>query len=255
MWLYNATLARLSAFPENSVYRQSTEALTRQRLRTVASVEPAGFQEYKDRIGNLLGQSSGHTKQLIQQIIDGKGYEPIAGQDPDEREVRWNGERVEARTEGPATARDLETMPRLDEAESKREEVEESQPEIEHEPQLTAEQWVSSQWASEMKRRNILLTQVTRVSDLERQLSAGLIEEVVEVAKGELDLVDSMKKARMYVSPLTNVDVTDNSAQMGRVGRETSRGPMAILRKRYPCWNDSVTIEKRNFDRKQASHS
>ncbi|KAI9658513.1 MAG: hypothetical protein M1831_003951 [Alyxoria varia] len=176
IWLYNSTLAKLSAFPETSVYRQSTEALTRHRLRTVASVEPAGYPEYRDRMSNLLDQSSGHTKQLIQQILDGKGYEPVLGQDPDEREQQWDGERVEARTEGPATAQDLETMPKLDEAESKREEEEERQPEMEHEPQLTAQQ----------------------VSDLEHQLSAGLIEEVVEVAKGELELVDSMREARIW---------------------------------------------------------
>ena len=36
-----------------------------------------------------------------------------------------------------------------------------------------------------------------RVSDIEMQIGAGLIEEVIEVAEAELGLVDTMTEARV----------------------------------------------------------
>ena len=38
-----------------------------------------------------------------------------------------------------------------------------------------------------------------RVSELENQIGAGLIEEVIQVAEGELALVDTMLEAKVYV--------------------------------------------------------
>lgn len=36
-----------------------------------------------------------------------------------------------------------------------------------------------------------------RVHELEQAIGAGLIEEVIEVAEGELRIIDTMEKARM----------------------------------------------------------
>jgi NADH dehydrogenase (ubiquinone) 1 alpha subcomplex subunit 5 len=36
-----------------------------------------------------------------------------------------------------------------------------------------------------------------RVKELEQQLGAGLIEEVIQVAEGELQLIDTMEKAQV----------------------------------------------------------
>ncbi len=38
-----------------------------------------------------------------------------------------------------------------------------------------------------------------RISDAETQIGAGLIEEVIQVAEGELKLVDTMIESKVYV--------------------------------------------------------
>jgi NADH dehydrogenase (ubiquinone) 1 alpha subcomplex subunit 5 len=39
-----------------------------------------------------------------------------------------------------------------------------------------------------------------RISDLETKIGAGLIEEVIQVAEGEMKLVDVMAKSKVYVT-------------------------------------------------------
>jgi NADH dehydrogenase (ubiquinone) 1 alpha subcomplex subunit 5 len=41
------------------------------------------------------------------------------------------------------------------------------------------------------------VTDLLRISDLESRLGAGLIEEVIQVAEGEHQLVETMIKAKM----------------------------------------------------------
>jgi hypothetical protein len=56
-----------------------------------------------------------------------------------------------------------------------------------------------------------------RVSDLETKIGAGLIEEVIQVAEGEMKLVDVMVKSKAYVSLSAFIWVPANHApQMGR---------------------------------------
>ena len=66
----------------------------------------------------------------------------------------------------------------------------------EPEPALTADQYVfflgSWQW---------LLTQ-HRISEMENKIGAGLIEEVIQVAEGELKLAGVMLKSKVYVNSL-----------------------------------------------------
>ncbi len=42
---------------------------------------------------------------------------------------------------------------------------------------------------------------VHRISDAENQIGGGLIEEVIQVAEGELKLVETMAESEVYVPP------------------------------------------------------
>lgn len=40
-----------------------------------------------------------------------------------------------------------------------------------------------------------------RIGEIEDKIGAGLIEEVIDVAQGELNLIDTMEQNKVYVSP------------------------------------------------------
>ena len=44
---------------------------------------------------------------------------------------------------------------------------------------------------------NLITNTMSRVHDLEQKLGAGLIEEVIQVAEGELQLIDTMEKSEV----------------------------------------------------------
>ena len=48
--IYKSTLAAVAQMPESSVYRQSTEALTRHRLAIVEKAQPEGLAEWQTRL-------------------------------------------------------------------------------------------------------------------------------------------------------------------------------------------------------------
>jgi NADH dehydrogenase (ubiquinone) 1 alpha subcomplex subunit 5 len=54
LYVYTNTLEKLKFFPEHSVYRQSTEALTRHRLSVIESVKPAGLEEWQARVEKII---------------------------------------------------------------------------------------------------------------------------------------------------------------------------------------------------------
>lgn len=54
LFLYESTLDRLQSFPEHSVYRQSTEAITKHRHAIVDSVKPAGYDEWSQRMAEII---------------------------------------------------------------------------------------------------------------------------------------------------------------------------------------------------------
>lgn len=55
-----------------------------------------------------------------------------------------------------------------------------------------------------------------RIGEIEDKIGAGLIEEVIDVAQGELNLVDTMEKSKMYVpSRETSLKTDTNQPQMG----------------------------------------
>ena len=49
LYTYGAILDKLKAFPEHSVYRQSTEALTKHRMKIIESIKPEGYEEWEKR--------------------------------------------------------------------------------------------------------------------------------------------------------------------------------------------------------------
>ena len=46
LYTYGATLDKLQSFPDHSVYRQSTEALTKHRMNIIQSIKPEGYDEW-----------------------------------------------------------------------------------------------------------------------------------------------------------------------------------------------------------------
>jgi NADH dehydrogenase (ubiquinone) 1 alpha subcomplex subunit 5 len=66
IYLYNSTLDKLNQFPESSVYRQSTEALTKHRLQIVKETKPKGWDAWQDKISLIIADDPG--------AIDVKSY-------------------------------------------------------------------------------------------------------------------------------------------------------------------------------------
>ena len=54
IYVYGSTLERLKSLPEHSVYRQSTEAITKHRLQIIQSIKPEGYEEWAKRAAETL---------------------------------------------------------------------------------------------------------------------------------------------------------------------------------------------------------
>ena len=54
LYLYGSTLDKLKGFPDHSVYKQSTEALTRHRMKIIESIKPEGFEQWQQRASELV---------------------------------------------------------------------------------------------------------------------------------------------------------------------------------------------------------
>jgi hypothetical protein len=50
IYLYTSTLRKLAALPAHSIYRQATEALTKQRLAVIEAVKPAGYDTWLETV-------------------------------------------------------------------------------------------------------------------------------------------------------------------------------------------------------------
>ena len=66
LYTYRTTLDRLAQLPANSVYRQSVEALTKQRMSVVESQKPAGYDEWLGRITKQLEAHPDAYKQYVE---------------------------------------------------------------------------------------------------------------------------------------------------------------------------------------------
>ena len=66
LYTYRTTLDRLAQIPANSVYRQSVEALTKQRMSVVESHKPAGYDEWLGRITKQIEAHPEAYKQYME---------------------------------------------------------------------------------------------------------------------------------------------------------------------------------------------
>lgn len=57
IYTYKQILSKLKAVPESSVYRQSTEATTRSRLKIVEDTVPAGYEAWQTRVKEKIAQN------------------------------------------------------------------------------------------------------------------------------------------------------------------------------------------------------
>lgn len=105
LYLYGTTLEKLKAIPEHSVYRQSTEALTKHRYNIVDSFKPPGYAEWTQRMEEKMDkleedrdQGQDQNEKSNRSIILGeKVGEYVFGsielhEEKDERLIEWDGE-------------------------------------------------------------------------------------------------------------------------------------------------------------------
>lgn len=200
LYLYNTTLEKLKEFPEYSVYRQSTEALTKHRMKTIEEIKPEGLEQWQQRVQTVMEQHPKAVRKIP--TLSGSDFNIIWKQRVTEK-TRFNAEGED----GPARNSALPSMPegatwseedvekierQLKYAEAVAEAV---TVEIEPEPALTREQ----------------------IGDIESKLQAGLIEEIIQVAEAEKQLADVMLNDKVLVNgdDCSSIMLTDE-LQMGR---------------------------------------
>ncbi|KAL4910453.1 hypothetical protein BDW74DRAFT_145082 [Aspergillus multicolor] len=181
IYLYTSTLEKLKAFPESSAYRQSTEALTRHRLQIVESTKPAGYEAWLERVKKAVAAEPERFASLRQADGSYAGIQRADNSD-NPRGEEWDGEKLEPTTEGPARTPDQQARWEKD-----------------------LEEGISSAAESDsdfhtlqMKWENEPALDADQIAELEQQIGAGLIEEVIQVAEGEMKLVDELYRSKSW---------------------------------------------------------
>lgn len=204
LYLYGSTLDKLQSIPETSLYRQSVEAVTKHRMGLVEEASPPGYQEWADKARDLVSKNpdqfrfaSGRVDGSEARTVKFRDRLFVVGSKHEEGDIRyeeWDGEENDGgQLEGIRTVAE-----RKDQATwAERKPLEDHEKvEWKDEPQLTAEQYVPTE-LSRKGHRLYHANDVDRVSELEQKIGAGLIEEVIKVAEGELRLIGMMEKAKM----------------------------------------------------------
>lgn len=141
IYTYNQILNRLKALPESSVYRQSTEAITKSRLKIIQDTKPAGYDEWLSRVKAEVEKNPAAYTHVMQE--DGS----IAFSEPFKTTSEvWDGIAREAVPEGPSSSEAEAKMKGLAiKAEVERQAVVEppKPSELELEPPLDADQYVT----------------------------------------------------------------------------------------------------------------
>lgn len=112
LYLYSQTLEKLKALPEHSVYRQSTEALTKHRYKIVESFKAPGYEEWckkaQETVQKYQDFGMGNSESPVRGVTrNGSFIVSRLGQDLDERMMEWDGEKVsEGTLEGTRTAKE-----------------------------------------------------------------------------------------------------------------------------------------------------
>ncbi|KAK5167053.1 uncharacterized protein LTR77_007783 [Saxophila tyrrhenica] len=181
LYLYSTTLDKLQAFPEHSVYRQSTEALTRHRMSIVENVRPSGLSEWQQRVAPLVDQHPEAFKK-VKTSDGGKGEEyniiyhapPPSSSFKTEDDAINAGYKAKPQPEGPQEQAAVADRGEQLEKDPHGETVRELR--VEAEPALTMEQ----------------------ISEVEQKIGSGLIEEIIAVAEGERALAERMAESKVW---------------------------------------------------------
>ncbi|TVY14879.1 NADH-ubiquinone oxidoreductase 29.9 kDa subunit [Lachnellula arida] len=243
VYLYSRTLDAISEFPETSLYRQSTEALTKHRLNIVSAVEPEGYKEWSAKAKQIVsenpeafarqdkvqGKDVSLAGKMTRELSDGKEFiKRRVVPEYDEREVEWDGEKA---LKGGV---EVGTTVGFEDGTKKLELPEEPLLTVAHEGEVpfhdeifwsvllsglknrqmtitnafkcTSEFLIVSHlypvlladWVLEIDRREHQANPRYRIEEIENKIGAGLIEEVIQVAEGELKLVDVLKRAEVW---------------------------------------------------------
>ncbi|KAL8994141.1 MAG: hypothetical protein Q9169_005817 [Polycauliona sp. 2 TL-2023] len=183
IYIYSSTLDKLSKIPEHSVYRQSTEAITKQRLSIIKGFKPPGYEEWEQR-----------AKQKIQEHpnVFGKDAEPSSvfmsaqlTQEKDQRELQWDNRKQPAGLEGTRTAEERTHASGV-------------ATKAAYNPEADLVQWEQEPPLEASQREKTALIDVIRIGEIEDQIGAGLIEEIIQVAEGESQLVDTILEAKSW---------------------------------------------------------
>lgn len=112
--LYSSTLSHLSKIPASSIYRQSTEALTKSRLAIIEATKPPGLSEWQERVKWQIHNHQEEAEkrgELAKVDLNYEGQDFVMaqmGEDVvDERDIQWDGKVGDALdtafAEGPKT--------------------------------------------------------------------------------------------------------------------------------------------------------
>ena len=193
LYLYGATLDKLKAFPDHSVYRQSTEALTKHRMKIIESIKPEGYEEWAKQAAEKIEKFPEAFQPGGNYIRKTAGSQDFVSlEEHDDEDQEWTSlEGTRSSEEKAAETALLQKGRRTDYSKDVQ---------WEPEPPLEASQYVGHfelvkiGWVTQ--RTDML---VYRISDAENQIAGGLIEEVIQVAEGELKLVETMAESQVYV--------------------------------------------------------
>ncbi|OAL69146.1 NADH-ubiquinone oxidoreductase subunit [Trichophyton violaceum] len=174
IYLYTTTLQKLKAIPESSVYRKSTEALIKHRLDVVQSTKPPGFDAWLQRVRALVADNPDKYKAALREDGTYAAFQ-LEEENIAKEDELWGGDTSKVQQEG-AYLSEEEMEERMKESEAQA--AHQATPTIhwEAEPALEAAQ----------------------ISEIENKIGGGLIEEVIQVAEGELRLVDEMVKSKVW---------------------------------------------------------
>ncbi|KAI4173175.1 MAG: hypothetical protein LQ343_003102 [Gyalolechia ehrenbergii] len=172
LYLYSSTLAKLAQLPAHSVYRQSAEAITKHRLSIVEAEKPAGYDEWAQRAQKYISEKP----EVFGEGADVRGVflQARLTRERDRLDVEWDGGKdVPSALEGSRTKEEKDVRRRqIERAESQGS----GSVDWENEPPLEASQ----------------------IAEIEDKIGGGLIEEVIQVAEGEHQLVDIMLESKSW---------------------------------------------------------
>jgi hypothetical protein len=140
IYTYNQILNKLKAIPETSVYRQSTEAITKARLKIIQDAKPAGYEEWRTRVKAEIEKNPDAYAHVMQK--DGS----IAFSEPSETSSETSdGAPPEVFSEGPCDEATMNLKAAAIKADIERQTVQQppKPSELEQEPPLDKDQYVA----------------------------------------------------------------------------------------------------------------